>query len=191
MRKKLVALLLALAACFGLALGFSSCGEEEKPTNSTVSENPLQSSEESNESSSEGGDNEDSSGGGEDSEKEEVKETEGLEYTLSENEKYYIVSGIGSATATDVVIPSTYKKLPVQEIGGYVFYNCRSLTSVVIPDSVTTIGNNAFRYCSNLKNVEIGDGVTTIGGAAFRSCDSLTSVEIPDSVTTIEDSAFV
>ena len=78
----------------------------------------------------------------------------------------------------------------VTTIGKSAFYNCKSLTSVNIPDSVTTIGNSAFYGCSVLTSVTIGDSVTTIGEQAFYNCYSLTSVTIPDSVTTIGNSAF-
>ena len=74
-------------------------------------------------------------------------------------------------------------------IGNEAFYFCTSLTSVTIPDSVTTIGWYAFENC-NLTSVTIGDSITTIGEMAFRNCASLTSVIIPDSVTTIGQYAF-
>ena len=65
--------------------------------------------------------------------------------------------------------------------------DCR-LTSVVIPDSVTTIGYRAFQN-NNLTSVTIGNSVTTIGNSAFES-NNLTSVVIPNSVTTIGNYAF-
>ena len=64
------------------------------------------------------------------------------------------------------------------------------LTSVELPNSVTSIGNQTFRYCSSLTSVEIGNSVTSIGDHAFLQCSSLTSVEIPNSVTSIGSSAF-
>ncbi len=78
----------------------------------------------------------------------------------------------------------------ITTIGNAAFYNCHSLTSVTIPDSVTTIENNAFSNCSILTSVTIPDSVTKIGIAAFGGCRILTSVTIPDSITTIEDNAF-
>ena len=79
---------------------------------------------------------------------------------------------------------------PVTKIGYYAFANCKSLTSVTIPDSVTTIGESAFSSCTSLSSVTIGDSVTTIGEWAFQDCNSLTSVTIGDSVTTIGENAF-
>ena len=64
------------------------------------------------------------------------------------------------------------------------------LTSVTIPNSVTSIGSSAFRGCTGLTSVIIGDGVTTIRGYAFKDCTALTSVTIGNSVTTIGDLAF-
>ena len=86
---------------------------------------------------------------------------------------------------TSVTIPDSVTTIGVDAFGG-----CDSLTSVTIPDSVTTIGQRAFAYCYSLTSVTIGDSVTTIGEYAFFYCDSLTSVTIPDSVTTIGYAAF-
>ena len=69
-------------------------------------------------------------------------------------------------------------------------WQCSSLQSVTIPDSVTSIGDSAFSCCSSLQSVTIPDSVTSIGGRAFGECSSLQSVTIPDSVTSIGESAF-
>ena len=70
------------------------------------------------------------------------------------------------------------------------FNGCKSLESVIIPDSVTEIGFSAFGECTSLKYVSIPDSVTVIGGWAFERCSSLEEITIPDSVTSIQSSAF-
>ncbi len=73
-------------------------------------------------------------------------------------------------------------------IGNKAFFNSQ-LTSITIPDSVTTIEESAFSHNSQLTSVTLGNSVTTIGGWAFYS-NQLTSIIIPKSVTTIEYFAF-
>ena len=94
------------------------------------------------------------------------------------------------SSVTKANIPHTIKGVTVTSIGEEAFYNCRSLTSVTIPDGVTSIGEDAFWNCTSLTSVTIPDSVTSIGGYAFHNCTSLTSVTIPDSVTSIGDWAF-
>lgn len=64
------------------------------------------------------------------------------------------------------------------------------LTSITIPNSVTSIGEGAFEYCSGLTSITIGNSVTSIGDWAFSDCSGLTSITIPESVTSIGESAF-
>jgi hypothetical protein len=81
-----------------------------------------------------------------------------------------------------VTVPSSILvngvSLPVTSIGGNAFgiIGGPSLTSVIIPDSVTNIGAYAFANNFGLTNVTIGNGVTNIGDYAFQNCPSLTAI---------------
>ena len=70
------------------------------------------------------------------------------------------------------------------------FYNCSSLTSITIPNSVKSLGNSVFSNCTNLSNTIIPNSVITIGSGAFNNCSSLTNMTIPNSVKTIGSGAF-
>ena len=70
------------------------------------------------------------------------------------------------------------------------FYNTKTLTSVIIGDSVTSIGSYAFSGCSSLTSITIPECVTSIGNNAFSGCSGLTSITIPESVTSIGSYAF-
>ena len=70
----------------------------------------------------------------------------------------------------------------VTSIGDYAFAYCDSLTSIVIPDSVTSIGSSAFYWCTSLKSIVIPKSVTSIGGRAFGWCGALTSINFQGSM---------
>ena len=92
-------------------------------------------------------------------------------------------------TAADVTIPSRYKGKPVTMIDHAAFPNS-AVTSVTIPDSVTSIPDAAFVNCSQLTNISIPNSVTYIGFSAFDGCASLKSITLPSSLRTIGNSAF-
>lgn len=92
-------------------------------------------------------------------------------------------------TAADVTIPSCYKGKPVTAINNAAFTNS-AVTSVTIPDSVTSIPDAAFVNCSQLTNISIPNSVTYIGFSAFDGCASLKSITLPSSLRTIGNSAF-
>jgi len=122
---------------------------------------------------------------------------EGVEMTfmvISESDKtcqvgdYWIA--IASNTDGTITIPSEVNGYQVKEIGSYAFYYCSGLTSISIPEEMTSIGYDAFSYCSGLTSITIPDGVNIIGGSAFSGCSSLTSITIPEGVTSMGDYAF-
>lgn len=115
-------------------------------------------------------------------------ETEGLSYEDIGNSCK--VTGIGTATGSNIVIPSKYKGSPVVEIGDSAFSECANLKSVVIPNSVRRIGQWAFKACTGLQRIEIPHGVEIIRYQTFAHCSGLQSVTIPNSITNIFDYAF-
>ena len=107
-------------------------------------------------------------------------------FTLGENVEYiptYLCVGMDKLTS--MIIPNS-----VTSIGDGAFYDCSSLTSVTIPNSVTSIGEGAFYNCSSLTSITIPNSVTSIGNSAFEGCSSLTSVTISNSVTSIGEKTF-
>lgn len=92
-------------------------------------------------------------------------------------------------TAADVTIPSRYQGKPVTMIDHAAFHDS-AVTSVTIPDSVTSIHDSAFAYCSSLTNISIPNSVTAIGSFAFEGCTKLESITLPSSLLTISEFLF-
>ena len=120
-----------------------------------------------------------------------------------------------NASYSDFVEIIFEQNSPLTTIGTNAFYGWEQLSTLNIPDSLTTIGvwafghchnlvsvtfgkdsqltsieDAAFIYCYELTNITIPNSVTTIGGGAFAGCTSLTSIAIPEGVTTIESNLF-
>ena len=91
----------------------------------------------------------------------------------------------GCSGLTSITIPNS-----VTTIWYYAFEGCSGLTSVTIPNGVTSIEYETFKNCSGLTSVTIPNSVTSIGFSAFSGCSGLTSIEIPNSVTNIEYETF-
>ena len=120
-------------------------------------------------------------------------EVDGI-YYLTPKKNVAIVTKGDKAYSGDINIPSSIKvnesEYTVRDIEGSAFSNCSGLTSVTIPNSVTSIKGSTFEDCSSLTSITIPNSVTSIRSLAFLGCSSLTSVTIPNSVTSIESGAF-
>ncbi len=66
----------------------------------------------------------------------------------------------------------------------------RGITSIIMPDSVTTICDTAFGWCYNLTDVKLSKNLSEIPKDAFRHCSLLSSISIPKNVTSIGEYAF-
>ena len=80
-------------------------------------------------------------------------------------------------SVSDVVIPSEIEGLPVTAISVGAFY-LSAITSIEIPDTVTSIGEMAFLGCTSLKSVKLSTGVAKIDKNAFGSCSALQEVQV-------------
>ena len=107
-----------------------------------------------------------------------------LSYSLSADNTYYIVSGIGTYTGKNVVIEEEYNGLPVRAIERYAFENCKQMETLYVPSSVQIIGAKAFANCVNLTHAEVygrvSDSSTTYesdancaGYGIFYGCSNL------------------
>jgi hypothetical protein len=102
---------------------------------------------------------------------------------------YRVVRGT-EAPPNEVIIASAYNGKPVTVIGrpddssdNTVFYNRTNITSVQIPNSVTSIEHSVFRGCSNLTGITLPSNLKFISAGVFWDCTSLTGITIPASVT--------
>ena len=100
------------------------------------------------------------------------------------------VTTIGTIAFSASLMSSCTLSNSITTIEQYGFYNCSSLRSIIIPNSVTSLGERAFAVCTSLSSCTIGNGVTSIPISAFTECTSLPNITIPNSVTSIGHHAF-
>lgn len=113
-----------------------------------------------------------------------------LKFELEPDNASYAITGILDNTITELTLPDIYNRKPVSRINYMAFSDCRRLTSVTIPDSITSIEEYAFAGCSSLTQVTFGNQLKSIGDYVFDGCRKLTAITIPDSLKSIGEGAF-
>lgn len=137
--------------------------------------------------------------------------TRGLEYEKIAGKEEYRVTGEGSFSGNEIIVPATYKGLPVTEVGefafsdlnaqkivlpesvqrvGYQAFSYCAAEEIVLPQTMQSIGDAAFYFCSNLQKINLPEGIERVGDSAFYFCSSLREIVIPDSVIEIGYQAF-
>lgn len=102
----------------------------------------------------------------------------------------YTVTAINNAVFPNSAVTSVTIPDSVTSIHDVSFFNCSQLTNISIPNSVTYIGYSAFSYCTSLKSITLPSSLSTISRALFSGCSQLTTIHIPDSVSSIQFYAF-
>lgn len=137
--------------------------------------------------------------------------TRGLEYEKIEGKEEYLVKGEGDFDGGELIVPSTYKGLPVTEVGEFAFsdlnaqkivlpesvlriddyaFSYCAAEEIVLPQTMQFLGDAAFYFCSNLQKINLPEGIERVGDSAFSYCISLREITIPDSVIEIGYEAF-
>ena len=96
-----------------------------------------------------------------------------LEYKrVEENGKLvgYEVTGLGTYSSNNVLIPEAYMDMPVIGIGDNAFAGLTQLNSIDMYSSVKYIGNDAFANCTELKTIGLSKNITEIGSNCFSGC---------------------
>lgn len=117
--------------------------------------------------------------------------TEGVVMTFkvisAENKTCQVGNGTNCAIDANISgqisIPDIANEFTVVDINDKAFYRCRDITSVLIPNSITTIGDSVFTNCDRLTSANIPNSVTSIGESAFKGCLDLTSIVVEDGNT--------
>lgn len=110
--------------------------------------------------------------------------------TVTSGGQTYTVTAINNAAfpnsaVTSVTIPDSVTSIPDAS-----FVNCFQLTNISIPNSVTAIGSFAFEGCTKLESITLPSSLLTISEFLFYDCSQLTTIHIPDSVSSIRTYAF-
>ena len=98
-------------------------------------------------------------------------------------ETYWVTGSDSQNMPEHIVIPATYRGKPVTRLYNTAFWNCKTLKSITLPESVQYIRDGAFKNCEALTHLEIPSSVREIGAGIFVGCKNLQSIVFPNSIT--------
>lgn len=110
-------------------------------------------------------------------------------YTIKNNEA--TIYKCSQMISGDVIVPSKSSTgYPVTAIGAEAFFECYNITSLKIPDNISTIGEYAFGCCTNITSIDLPSNIKTIEYGTFYCCSSLNTINLPNGLHTIGAYAF-
>ena len=112
---------------------------------------------------------------------------EGCKHSIIDGEA--VIIGF-SGEPEHLQIPDFIEGCPVTEIRDNAFYNCGSLISVELPDTLMKIGHHSFYACNSLESVALPEGLEQLGAGCFCGCTAMKYAEIPESLVELPDSCF-
>lgn len=112
-----------------------------------------------------------------------------LAMKLSDDGSFYTVTGLGSYSESELIIPHDVDGIPIKEIGRWAFREERNITSVVIPDTVEKICESAFKSTS-ITEITVPDSVKYIEGYVFADCRGLEKAVLPKNVDFLGEHLF-
>lgn len=111
-----------------------------------------------------------------------VEGTEGLTFITRHSSTVYVIVTGYTGNSANVVVPKTYRGIPVECISASAFRNQTQISSISLPDSLISIESNAFLGCTGLTSLVIPDSVTSVDSTAFSGCTNITTVSMPASI---------
>ena len=111
-----------------------------------------------------------------------------IKYRIVDNTEVSVVGYVEGIK--NAVIKDNVDGFKVTNIGYAAFMNCRSLFSIIIPESVTSIEASSFWGCGNLTSITLSDNLRSIGNSAFVNCSNLTYINLPAKLINIDRFAF-
>lgn len=117
----------------------------------------------------------------------------GITYSVLTDSTVAVASNGGTYTGS-VTVPALVthndSDFHVVAVAARAFQASKSLTAVILPESITSVGNYAFNQCTSLTSVHLPEGLTELPNYLFYFCSSLSSVNIPEGITRVGRSAF-